>query len=380
MAETLAPGTHPSLKSWPAPTPFTVAPADGRSAAPASFPSCSAKPGAESIAPCGRGCAAYPAARRWPDCWPSGAPSAIKADCRRCVGEASSPGPTPTTRAPAPGRPSASGAVADAPGETWRAVDAALRVGVRGLPGGIVPGPAPGPATGPAQPPTPAPADGGTGPRLGRRPPPTHGRLAHWPRPARSPTRREKRGRPSAAPFISAAEAFPAARRWAGFWPNAAAFASRAGCPRSPCDRFAPGRRPTAAAPGAWPTPATGPVLEAPGRDVAGIQFGPVRRPPRSSRRSNARRPAEPATAGRRRPGSLPADDRADPRLGRRPPPAHGRLASLPIRPHPRRRGETWRTVDSALRRNRRGWRAGGRWFDCWPRGEAGGPSRTSPG
>ena len=135
MAETLR-RNSPSLKSWTAPTPFTVAPADGRSAAPASFPSCSARRGAKSIAPCGQGCAAYPAARRCPSCWPSGAPSAIKADCRRCVGEASSPGPTPTTTRTGAWPTAASGAVADAPGETWRAVDAALRVGVRGLPGG----------------------------------------------------------------------------------------------------------------------------------------------------------------------------------------------------------------------------------------------------
>ncbi len=248
----------------------------------------------------------------------------------------------------------ASGAVADAPGETWRAVDAALRVGVRGLPGGT------------SLPQLLALRRGLRNlqrlPRLTeeqvlawadahhRR----HGRLARLAlRPDHRRGGRNVVGRLRRPPYRPPR---PSRRLVAG---PASGRTPR----RSPPEPAAPAHPATGSRlaqahrrrTGAWPTPATGPVLEAPGETWQGIHSalceGHRGLPGGRTLAGLLNRRRSDAADSERSPLTIEQvlawADAHHERTGAWP---HSR--SGPIRGA---RGETWRTVDSALRRNRRG-------------------------
>ncbi len=300
------------------------------------------------------GLAAYPVARRCPSCWPSGAPSAIKADCRRCVGEASSPGPTPTTSAPAPGRPPPRGPSPTRrarPGGRWTRPSASA---CAGLPGGT------------SLPQLLALRRGLR--NLQRLPRLTEEQVLAW---ADAHHRRTGAWPDSRSGPITGAEG----ETWSAVC--GALHIGRRGLPGgSSLGRLLAERRgvrlPSQLPPltlrqvrasaqahrrrtGAWPTPATGPVLEAPGETWQGIHSalceGHRGLPGGRTLAGLLNRRRSDAADSERSPLTIEQvlawADAHHERTGAWP---HSR--SGPIRGA---HGETWRTVDSALRRNRRG-------------------------
>jgi hypothetical protein len=97
----------------PGPMPITHGPAPGRTTAPAGLTRRRARPGPTRMRPCAAATAALRPARPWSACWLPSAPSATSNTNPASRARRSSPGPCPTTSAPAGGR-------ARSPARSWK--------------------------------------------------------------------------------------------------------------------------------------------------------------------------------------------------------------------------------------------------------------------